>query len=73
MKYEKTEEVTGRIGSVIRNRRRGLGLSQAQLADRAGLHVNTVGAYERGEGQRVEGLVLIANALGLTFLELVKD
>lgn len=53
------------VGSMVRSRRRALGLSQADLAGWADLHVVDVGLVERGElapaGATVERL---AAALG---------
>ena len=37
------------LGTRIRKRRKELGVSQEELADRAGLHRTYVGAVERGE------------------------
>jgi transcriptional regulator with XRE-family HTH domain len=37
------------FGRVVRERRASLGLSQEELADRAGLHRTYVGSIERGE------------------------
>ncbi len=37
------------LGEALRARRRSLGLSQERLAERAGLHRNTVGLVERAE------------------------
>lgn len=45
-------------GSVIQEWREHRGLTQKQLADKAGLHVSSVGAYERGE--RTPGLEKLA-------------
>ncbi|MRL70011.1 helix-turn-helix transcriptional regulator [uncultured Brevundimonas sp.] len=38
-----------RFGRAVRRRRTALGLSQEELADRAGLHRNYIGGIERGE------------------------
>ena len=37
------------FGRAVRRRRIALGLSQEELADRAGLHRNYIGGIERGE------------------------
>lgn len=39
---------TNRVGELIRLRRRALGLTQAQLADRVACHHTFVGLVERG-------------------------
>ena len=38
------------IGIQIRNRRKALGITQSELADLAGISINTVVAVERGHG-----------------------
>jgi len=55
------------FGALLRQRRRAAGLTQAELARRAGLAVRTVRDMERGRTtrpQRTSG-VLLADALGL--------
>lgn len=37
------------LGQAIREHRKALGISQEELADRAGLHRNYIGLLERGE------------------------
>ncbi|QFR32242.1 helix-turn-helix domain-containing protein [Ancylobacter sp. TS-1] len=58
-------------GQAIRRRRMVLGLSQEQLAERAGLHRNYVGFLERGErNASLTTLFSLARALELTIGEL---
>ncbi len=59
-----TATILHRLGSVVRSRRKSLGLSQEKLAERAGLHVNYVGGIERGERNvGFVNLVRLAGAL----------
>ena len=55
------------FGDVLRRYREGAGLSQEQLAERAGLSANAVGALERGERQRPypHTIRALADALGV--------
>lgn len=54
------------IGSVIKIRRKKLGINQQTLADLASVAVNTVVAIERGEGNpHLSTLLIILNTLGL--------
>src|SRR3989442_10389201 len=55
------------FGDVLRRHREWAGLSQEQLAERAGLSVKAIGALERGERRRPypHTLDLLAAALGL--------
>lgn len=58
------EQVLGVLGSVVRRRRAALGLSQEELAHRAGLHRTYLGSIERGERNvAVVNLWRIARAL----------
>jgi transcriptional regulator with XRE-family HTH domain len=57
--------------NVISSRCRELGLTQAQLAERAGVHVRQIRRYERGEQQPVLGVaVKLAEALQISLDEL---
>ena len=61
------------LGSAVRQRRRKLGLSQEQLAERSGLHRNYIGGVERGE--RNVGFInlqRIASGLEVSLAELVR-
>ncbi len=54
------------IGERIRTARKGAGLTQAELAEKAGVAAITVHQYESGKRQpRIEHLVSIAAALGV--------
>ena len=54
------------FGDELRIRRRGLGLSQDQLADAIGVNRRVVGELERGKGSvRLEIALAAAQALGL--------
>jgi transcriptional regulator with XRE-family HTH domain len=54
------------VGQAIRNLRQGQGLSQEELAHRAGVHRTYIGGIERGErNPTVESLKKIADGLGL--------
>lgn len=69
--YEDYKAIQERIGTIIRGERSALGWSQSDLAARAGIDELTLRTYEKGGAMKVKSLVHIANALGLTFLELV--
>jgi transcriptional regulator with XRE-family HTH domain len=63
-----------RFGRRVRTERERLGMSQEELADRAGIHRTYLGGVERGE--RNVGLLnvlRIARALGVHPSVLVKD
>jgi transcriptional regulator with XRE-family HTH domain len=54
------------LGKVIRERRTQLGTTQQQIADLAGISVNTLYQLERGQSNpTVEVLVKIAEVLGM--------
>lgn len=66
--------LTAAFGAAIRRHRLSLGLSQEELADRAGLHRAYVGFVERGEksvglemGQRIAG------ALSVSLSDLLRE
>ena len=54
------------IGTVIKERRKHLGVTQQTLTDLAGVGINTLVAIERGEGNpQLSTLLTILNTLGL--------
>ncbi len=61
-------EREGAFGARLRRAREAAGLSQEELAERAGLSPNTVGGLERGEHRRPYPATIraLADALGLT-------
>lgn len=66
------DPILRRLGTVVRARRRSLGLSQERLAERAGLHVNYVGGIERGERNLgFLNLVRLAESLDLQVSDLM--
>lgn len=58
----------------IKNRRRFLKINQQELADLAGVSINTVVAVERGTGNpQLDTLLSICNVLGLKLVTKLKD
>ena len=54
------------FGRAVRRRREALGISQEELADRAGLHRTYIGDVERGERNiALVNIVRLAKALGV--------
>jgi y4mF family transcriptional regulator len=54
------------IGTIIKERRKHLGVNQQTLADLAGVGLNTLVAIERGEGNpQLNTLLTILDTLGL--------
>jgi transcriptional regulator with XRE-family HTH domain len=69
----RTNTVLIRLGTEIRRRRQRLGISQAALAGRAGVHSNVVGRTERGiYNPTVMTLDAIAAALHTSMVELLR-
>ncbi len=63
-----------RFGSRVRAERERLGVSQEELADRAGLHRTYVGGVERGERNLgLLNVLRLARALGLPPAALLTD
>lgn len=62
------------LGNQIKERRHMLKIKQQELADLAGVSINTVVAVERGSGNpRMTSLVAICNVLGLQLVAQLKD
>lgn len=62
------------FGSRVRAERERLGVSQEELADRAGMHRTYLGGVERGERNLgLLNVLRIARALGLAPSVLLKD
>lgn len=62
-----------RLAALIRTLRKERGLSQETLAERAGLHRNSISLIERGESQpTVDTLFRLADGLGISAVELVE-
>ena len=62
------------LGFRIRERRTERKLTQAELADRCGLHRTFIGSVERGERNlSILNLRIIAKALRVPFVELFAD
>lgn len=62
------------VGQHIRKQRQSAGLSQEQLAERAGLHRNYVGLLERGErNASLKALFAVARALRVSLGELLAN
>jgi transcriptional regulator with XRE-family HTH domain len=63
-----------RLGDVIRERRRSLGLSQGRAAAVTGIHRNYIGALERGEVNPTYATLLRVSAgLGMPLERLIAD
>lgn len=62
------------LGKQIKARRQVLKIRQQELADLAGVSLNTVVSFERGSGNpRMETLLSICRVLGLEVVIKLKD
>jgi len=62
------------FGRAVRRRREALGISQEELADRAGLHRTYIGDVERGERNiSLVNIVKLAKALRVRAGALLED
>ena len=69
----KTKLLTA-FGSVVRVARKERGISQEELADRAGLHRTYIGMIERAEKNiTLENINKLANALNISLLDLFQQ
>lgn len=71
-RFQTPEELLRELGSRLRELRIRRGLEQAELAERAGVAVRTLGALERGQGSTTETLLRVLKGLdSLQWLEAV--
>jgi ribosome-binding protein aMBF1 (putative translation factor) len=61
----KEEAYTYYLSEILKNRRKQLKISQAELANKVGKKRPYISRLENGEDVRISNFVLIANALGL--------
>lgn len=67
-------EVRQRLAQQTRRLRAAKGLSQAELADRAGLHRTYISGIERGvRNPTITIVARIADGLGVTIVELLAE
>jgi len=65
--------IAATFGAVLREKRLEAGISQEQLADRAGLHRTYVSLIERGKRTAsIEVVRRVAAALGVTMADLIS-
>jgi transcriptional regulator with XRE-family HTH domain len=58
-------DLRGAVGRRVRELRRQIGISQEELASRAGLHRNYIGSVERGERDvGINAIARLVKALG---------
>lgn len=61
------------FGSNLRERRKAIGISQEELADRSGLHRTVISDHERGRADPLLGsIVRLAEALDTTVSDLCE-
>lgn len=57
------------LGMQIKERRKALNITQKELADLAGISINTVVAAERGQGDpKISTYLAICNVIGLKLI-----
>ncbi len=67
-------KILTQFGNKVREKRRNQGISQEELANRAGLHRTYIGMIERAEKNiTLENISKIAAALDLEIVDLFKD
>ncbi len=58
-------EITAILGERLKKQRLLINITQAQLADKAGVGKSTIARVETGQGGTLENIIRIASALGL--------
>ena len=64
LEQKTSPEICGELAARVRRRRRELKLTQAQLAERAGMSLGSYKRFERDHKISLESLVKVALALG---------
>jgi transcriptional regulator with XRE-family HTH domain len=68
------EKLSSIVGNNIKKYRKKLGISQEELAGKAGLHRTYIGGIERGERNiTLDSLQIIAVALKVAPVELIEE
>lgn len=61
------------LGNIIKEKRKTIGLTQGELAEKTGIARNTISRYEKGElSPTITALNKIADCMGITTAELIK-
>ena len=69
---KKKDPILVRFAANVRNRRHELSLTQEQLAERAGFHVNYIGGIERAErNPSLTSILSLSEALECSFQDLI--
>lgn len=72
-KTQKKDPILQELAALVRNRRYELNLTQEEVAERAGLHVNYIGGIERAlRNPSLTTLVALANGLDCSIHNLFK-
>jgi len=58
-------EISGILGERLKTQRLALNLTQAAIAEKAGIGVSTVARIESGQGGTLDNIIRIAIALGM--------
>ena len=70
---QERDEITRAFGANLRRFRKKAGLTQGELAEQAGLHVNYISGADRGERNlSLVNIVKLARALGVSASDLLE-
>jgi transcriptional regulator with XRE-family HTH domain len=69
---EDPDQIIQEVGNRAAELRRGLGLSQTDLAQKLGVTFQTVQSMERGRNLTIRTMVKLASALGVSILDLLE-
>lgn len=72
--HKKKNPILSSFAAKVRNRRYALSLTQEQLAERSGFHVNYVGGIERAErNPSLTSMLALAKGLDCSLKNLIPD